>query len=467
MWKAATGLILAAVVCLVVIAEATGAAWLAEIAGAGTSVAVVAMLPRAAGAARILAGLAVLLAGISIWADGGVGTSLRVALAAAGFIAAFFSVIAALRDAALTSPSLERCGRFFAEQPPGRRYVMLTLGGHLFSLMLSYGALSLLGTMAERVARREADPRVRAIRTRRMLIAIQRGLVATLCWSPVAFPMALATTLVPGAGWAAAAPVCAVSGLLLMALGWGLDTALKPAPIRGRAGSPAASPAGGWQDLRPLAALLCVILVPLAAIQLATGLRAVVAAMILVPPLCLGWMAIQAGGGRPGFQAALRRGSSYLFVELPGYSNELVILATAGFIGSLGAGLAGPWMRAAGFDLAALPAPVLLLSIVWLLPLTGQLGMNPILTLSLLGPLLPPAQALDLSPAAFVLALTSGWALSGASSPFTATTLLLGRLGGVTARHVGLRWNGLFTVLGGVILSAWLLVLVRVGALTP
>lgn len=134
-----------------------------------------------------------------------------------------------------------------------------------------------------------------------------------------------------------------------------------------------------------------------------------------------------------------------------------MILTTAGFIGSLGAGLVAPWMEAAGVDLAAVPAPLLLLSIVWLLPVTGQIGMNPILTLSLIGPLLPPAEAIGLSPAAFVLALTSGWALSGASSPFTATTLLVGRLGGVSARHVGLRWNGLFTILGGVLLSVWVI----------
>src|SRR5690606_20908531 len=150
--------------------------------------------------------------------------------------------------------------------------------------------------------------------------------------SPIAFPMALATTIVPGADWVAAAPFCIVAGVLLMALGWALDTVLKPTPGAGRSASPVAPPEGGWRNLRPLAFLLCAILVPLVVIQQLTGLRSVAVAMIVVPLICLCWIAIQNGGGGAGVRAALRRGVAYFTVELPGYSNELVILTTAGFL---------------------------------------------------------------------------------------------------------------------------------------
>ena len=53
------------------------------------------------------------------------------------------------------------------------------------------------------------------------------------------------------------------------------------------------------------------------------------------------------------------------------------------------------------------------------------------------------------------LALAAGWALSGASSPFTATTLLIGSFGGISALRVGWVWNGVYTVLCGVMLSLW------------
>ena len=61
-----------------------------------------------------------------------------------------------------------------------------------------------------------------------MLLAIQRGFVSTLAWSPLAFATAVSKSLVPGATWAEAVGPCMVSGLIITGLGWTLDTILKP-----------------------------------------------------------------------------------------------------------------------------------------------------------------------------------------------------------------------------------------------
>ncbi|MFP4538739.1 MAG: hypothetical protein ACLFPA_10615, partial [Dichotomicrobium sp.] len=86
---------------------------------------------------------------------------------------------------------------------------------------------------------------------------------------------------------------------------------------------------------------------------------------------------------------------------------------------------------------------------------TGLMGMNPILSVSLMAPLLPPAEAMGITPAAIIVAITSGWALSGASSPYTATTLLSGTIAEVSAWRIGLAWNGAYTLICGVLLSVW------------
>ena len=147
--------------------------------------------------------------------------------------------------------------------------------------------------------------------------------------------------------------------------------------------------------------------------------------------------------------------------ELPSYGAEIVLLAMAGFIGTLGAGLLSPLFAASGLDLSVLPTWLLLTILVALAPVTGQLGMNPILSISLLAPLVPAAESLGLSPNLIVAAITAGWALSGASSPFTATTLLIGKLAGVSAFRVGAgrAWNGPYTLIGFMLLSAWILAL--------
>jgi len=63
-------------------------------------------------------------------------------------------------------------------------------------------------------------------------------------------------------------------------------------------------------------------------------------------------------------------------------------------------------------------------------------------------------------PELVVLALVSGWALTGASSPFTATNMLVGKFGRVSALRAGLVWNGPYTLVSGMALSAWLWLLI-------
>ena len=400
----------------------------------------------------VIVGVALFMAAILTRSDWLAMT--QAALGTAAFIAAFFTALACLRNAAASSPSIETCGHFLAGQPPGRRYLALTAGGHLFGLVLNYGALSLLGTLAEVNARREPNIEIRTHRMRRMLLAIQRGFVSTLTWSPLAFASAISTTLVPGAEWADAAAVSFVSGFIMIGLGWALDTIFKP-----RLSSPAPArvkPPGTWAVLVPMLTLLTILTLCVGAFHVATDIRAAVVVMPVVPAIALIWIGMQNRGGNPVRHMA-ERASAYT-LELPRYRSEIVLLVMAGFIGTLGSQLISPLIAASGFDLTALPGWLILVSLVWLIPLTGLMGMNPILSVSLMAPLLPHADAIGVTPTAIITALTAGWALGGASSPYTATTLLVGSIANVSAWRVGLGWNGLYTILCGIALSVWVVI---------
>lgn len=374
------------------------------------------------------------------------------------FIAAFFSALTAIRSAAITDPGILDCGRFLAGQPPGRRYLALTLGGHAFGLVLMYGSISLLGALATENAGKTADPEVRRHRIRRMLVAIQRGFISTLPWSPLAFASAISLSVVPGSTWAAAVPFCLVSAAIVAGIGWALDTLFKP---RLSNPPPRRGPADGqWlRHLRPLLTLLGVLLGASALLHLVTGVRVFGAVMAIVPILSLGWVALQPGARGTRVAAAGTLAARFATRDLPALNAEITILVMAGVIGSLGSALAAPLAGHMGFDPAALPAGVVLLTVFWLIPITGQIGMNPILAVSLFGPLLPSPEALGIAPAVMVCAITSGWSLSGATSPFTASVLLVGNFGGVSATHAGLRWNGIYALVCGMVLSGWILVL--------
>lgn len=448
----AVGWLLIVVTALYALREVAGAA----LAGALLPAAALAVIGLLAFQVRpgrlvfILVGLA-LTAALAALHDGAGGLIVE-GLAAAGFIAAFFTGLTTLRSAAETSPAVQEAGLYLSRQPPGRRYLALTAGGVGFSLMLNYGSMLLLGGLALAGAAGEPNEEVRRHRVRRMLLAIQRGFIATLPWSPLSFSVAITTALAPGASWAAAAPLCMVSGLILAATGWALDQAFKPrlaAPPPPRA----ERAPGGWRSLLPLLGLLALLLGLVGGLHLSTGLRIVPIVVVVTPAIALLWIGVQAGRGALPAMAA--RGRRYAEADLPGYAGELALLMMAGYIGVTGAALLTPVATAAGVDLSAAPVWLVLVGALWAIPLLGQFGMNPILGVTLMYPLLPTPEAMGVSPTAVVVALTAGWALSGACSPFTATTLLIGHFGGVSATHVGFRWNGAYTLLAGLALSAW------------
>ncbi|MGG7643410.1 hypothetical protein ACQ5SP_01195 [Rhodovulum sp. YNF3179] len=378
----------------------------------------------------------------------------------AAFIGAFFTALATLRSAAEPAPAIRRAGRFLAQQPPGRRYLALTVGGQMFALVLNYGAIALLGSLATASAAEEADPEIRRHRTRRMLLAIQRAFTSTLPWSPLSFAVAISTALIPGASWGGALIPGLVTSVLMAGTGWALDSIFKPRLSGPR--PPAVRPEGGWDRMAPLAILLAILVGSIVTLHLATGIRVVGLVILIVPLMAAGWLVLQTRGAHagPGFRKRL---ADYVFVELPGFRGEIVLLMMAGYIGTVGAPLLQPLMTAAGVDLSAVPPWMLLVSFVWIIPLAGQLGMNPILAVTLAAPLIPSAAALGVAPTAIIVAITAGWALSGVTSPFTATTLLIGSFGKVSARHVGLRWNGGYFLVAAIILSAWVLVYAQLG----
>ena len=227
-------------------------------------------------------------------------------LGSAAFIAAFFAALTTLRNVAESSPAIRAAGTFLAEQPPGRRYAALTVGSHLFALLLNYGAISLLGNLATTSAAQEPNAEIRRHRIRRMLLAIQRGFVSSLPWSPLGFSMAITNALIPGARWADSVSAGFVSAGIILVAGWALDTIFKP---RLSVPPPPRGPVeGSWGLLRPLLVLLVLLGVTVSVLHNQTGVRIVGVVMLVVPLLSLGWALVQHRGGALAFSKRVQRG---------------------------------------------------------------------------------------------------------------------------------------------------------------
>ena len=120
-------------------------------------------------------------------------------------------------------------------------------------------------------------------------------------------------------------------------------------------------------------------------------------------------------------------------------SNELIIVGGSAFIGAL-ISLVALNLMGDDFSFPEWAYPVIALLVPWVFYIGGTGGFNPIVIGTLvggvLGPLWPAEAVLGLG-----IAMVSGWGITAAGSPYAANSLLMERLTGYPARHIGLYWN--------------------------
>jgi hypothetical protein len=361
--------------------------------------------------------------------------------------AAFFLALTTLRDAAETSPLVRRCGQHLVAQPPGRRYAALTGGGHVFGIILSYGAIDLLAAMVSR-ANRVGSDLVRAARARRMLMAINRGFCVMNCWSPLNIMTAVVSTAVPAAPRALLLPLALVISVLFMALGWLEDR--MSAARRATAGGTPPTTTETWGIHLRITALVGLVMVLAEASSAGLGVSLVAAVTLCVPLVGMGWVLIQAHRfvARPGTAGRVltilhRRGARFL-VRVPSFRGEATVLASSGFMGvTVGGVLPTDSLAPLLVHLTPMIIPLL---VPVLLIATGQLGLNPIAVVALLGAAMPDPARFGVPPAALAFACMLGWGLGVSMTPMSASAITTARWAGVSPWTICTRWNAVYTL---------------------
>ena len=374
---------------------------------------------------------------------------------------AFFLALSSLRDAAETSKLVRRCGQHLVAQPPGRRYAALTGGGHLFGIILSYGAIELLGAMVMRANTLQAaggSEAVRALRTRRMLMAIYRGFAVMNCWSPLNLMTAVVSTAVPAAPMRMLLPIAFVVSVGMAAIGW-LEDRLSAARMATSGGRRPATTESWSIHLRILALVgLVMLLAELGSIGL--GVSLVAAVTLTVPLVGLGWAIVQAWRFVSGANhlartaGVLRRRAGRFFLRVPNFRSEATVLAGSGFMG-VAVGGALPAAGLAPF-IAHLPPIAVPLLVPVILIATGQLGLNPVAVIALLGAAMPDPAAFGISPAILAFSCMLGWGLGVSMTPMSASAITTARWAGVSPWTVSTAWNAAFTF--SALVLSWLII---------
>ncbi len=366
--------------------------------------------------------------------------------------ASFFLALTALRDAAETSRLVRRCGQHLVAQPPGRRYAALTGGGHVFGIILSYGAIDLLAAMVGR-ANRAGSQAERAERGRRMLMAINRGFCVMNCWSPLNIMTAVVSTAVPAAPMRVLLPLAFVASVGFMGLGWLEDSFSAPS-----GGGPQPVTSESWAIHLRIIALVALVMLLAEAGSAVLGVSLVAAVTLCIPLVGVGWMLVQAWPfiAKPGSlrraAAVLRRRAGRYLPRVPGFRGEATVLASSGFIGvTIGGVLPADSLAPL---LGHLPPVLIPLLVPVLLVATGQIGLNPIAVVALLGAALPDPARMGVPPAALAFACMLAWGLGVGMTPMSASAITTARWAGVSPWTICTRWNGVYT--GTALVVGWL-----------
>jgi len=453
-----------------IVAVATLVRQLAGVAGAGIVADVALALylaveaPKLPRLCKIMVAVALALAGLAVARLPDGAAAVTDAFGRATLVAALLAALGFVNEAARTSPLIRRCGTALIAQPSQRRYLIMTLGAHLFALVLGVGVLTLLGGMVVRsntATSARGDAALVRQRLRELSMGLMRGFCTMPMWSPLSIGLAVVLAVVPGVSWNRLIPVAAAMSVSFLALGWLLDgMKLVPALSGGAPPREEAAPLD-WRPMMRFAALALLIVGSALGVTALAGVALNDGVMLTVPVVGIGWLVAQYA--RYGLSNAvgftLGRLRRRLFGMFPNYRIEICLIGTGTIMGSaLGALLPPDLVRGAIQAAGLAPAPLaaaLLLAII----VSAQTGMGAVVGVTILGSAIPDPSALHLTPLMLAVTFLCAWALSAGSAVYGTTLVILSRMTGQPGGIMAFRWNGAFTVLGYLLSVAWLLAL--------
>jgi hypothetical protein len=185
------------------------------------------------------------------------------------------------------------------------------------------------------------------------------------------------------------------------------------------------------------------------------GVSLVAGVTLVVPLIALGWLIVQswryAGPGARRLPALLRRRAERFVLRIPTIRGEATVLGGSGFMGVA----IGNLLPSVGLTplLATLPPVTIPLLIPLLLIATGQIGLNPVAMVALVGAVVPDPTALGVPPAVLAFACMLGWGLGVTMTPMSSSAIITARWAGVSPWTVTTRWNAFFT--SSALVLAW------------
>lgn len=383
---------------------------------------------------------------LGIWLTGPTDAILG-ALDKAAFFAAFIYLVTLLKEAAQRSGSVLELGRYLTQQPQGRRYYSLSIGGHIMGVLLNFGAISLMTPLIQRGAKAMArDSKTHAQLEQQQISALLRGFSWMIIWSPTALTQAVLYTSFPTANALTVMPLGIGASLVMILIGRALDRMYWRHRLVVQNEAAPEFPRRAFQNFTAIClSLICATFI----VVVTLGKTAAIALMLVAPIMMVFWIFGQVRSERaPGaFRATGGVLSEIFFHSVRVPAQSAYVLGIAGYIGVAAAALAPVDDFALLLSEAAIPAWLILTSLPILITLGGQLALSPLIVVVFLAAILNALPVLPADPNLIVFALGAGWALSMTASPNASATLLIASITRIAPTTLTWRWNGVYAII--------------------
>jgi hypothetical protein len=380
------------------------------------------------------------------------------------FFTFFLIALGLLKEAALTSESVNLTGRALLQQKPVRRYALLTFTSHLLGILMSIGTINLLGTMIHRSLhnnRNTIDVRINSARQRRMMLAVLRGFCSIPLWAPTSVTITLLVTTIPNLQWIDIIPYGLYLTLTLLLFGIWLDHLQAPKHLQHLV----PNISNNLSDLKvsyPIAIVVVMLAIVSGVLIFMTSLRPIAAVLVSAPIVSAAWIFAQyrrTQNKLNAIQLTVKRFTQDIFFKLPLQRSEIVFFAGSVLIGRLLLTVLDlDWFaqQLAHLDLST--AMILILS-SWIIFIAALLFINPMISVTLVAGALSQLPNIENMPVTLALVMMVTWAVVIGSSPTTTSVRISAKITEISPFHMGVKWNGLYSALVLVALDACLIVL--------
>lgn len=383
--------------------------------------------------------------------------TLSTAFSRASYFATFLVALAFLRLASKHSLMVKRCGNLVVNQPPALRYTIISYSSYLFGTLLNFGVIHLLSQMISRgnsLKSAGGQVRIQNIRRRRMSLALLRGFCVLPLASPFSIAMTLILAIIPNLQWLSLLPIGIATASILILIGVLLDFMEYPAPAAIKCNNLVLNWRPAWQFLTLILSIFLLAVL----IEKITTATLPIAIMILSPPAGILWMSWSRR--MSSISQPLSKMMHILRAELPSELNslrsEIGVLSGACFFGVIISDLVPhdqlvQLIQTTG--ISGLPLAIITCASI---PILAQLGLNPIVIVTILASILTPADSYELTSELLAISLMSGWCLALNCAPISISALMISSATGCSPRDITHRWNVVYTLISFIALSLWI-----------